>query len=159
VARAEHTVVVERPPDEVFRFLTDLSNVPEWQSGAVEVRGPESLEVGTTYVEVLKFLGKRFEATLEVTEFEPGRRFSLRTRAGPMPFQVRHKLEPADGGGSTRIHVEFEGEPGRLFRLAEPLVIRNAQRQLEGDFATLKELVESRRGAGRVADTSETHMP
>jgi uncharacterized membrane protein len=159
VARAEHTIVVERPPDEVFRFLTDLSNVPEWQSGAVEVRAPESLEVGTTYVEVLKFLGKRFEATLEVTEYEPGRRFSLRTVSGPILFRVRHRLAPADTGGSTRIHVELEGEPGGLFRLAEPLVMRNAQRQIEGDFATLKEMVEARGAAVRGADTSETPMP
>jgi uncharacterized membrane protein len=160
VARAEHTVVVERPPDEVFRFLTDLSNVPAWQSGAVEVRAPEEpLEVGTTYVEVLTFLGKRFEATLEVTEYEPGRRFALRTRSGPIPFEVRHRLQPADSGGSTRIHVELEGDPSRLFRLAESFVMRKAQRQIEGDFATLKEMVEARGAVERGADTSETHMP
>jgi uncharacterized protein YndB with AHSA1/START domain len=159
VARAEHTVVVERPPDEVFRFLTDLSNVTAWQSGAVEVRAPASLDVGTTYVEVLKFLGRRFEATLEVTEFEPGRRFSLRTRSGPIPFEVRHTLEPAAGDGSTRLHVELEGEPGRLFRLAEGLVMRNAQRQLEADFATLKEMVEARGETGSGADMAHTHVP
>jgi carbon monoxide dehydrogenase subunit G len=164
MARAEHTVVVERPPDEVFRFLTDLANVPEWQSGAVEVRAPESLAVGTTYVEVLKFLGKRIEATLEVTELEPGRRFSLKAVSGPMPFRVRHMLEPTGNGGSTRVHVELEGDPGRLFRLAEPLVMRNAQRHLEGDFATLKKMVEARGAAaqgegGSSADTSETQLP
>jgi uncharacterized membrane protein len=159
VARAEHTVVVERPPDEVFRFLTDLSNVPDWQSGAVEVRAPASVDVGATYVEVLKFLGKRIEATLEVTEFEPGRRFSVRAVSGPMPFQVRHRLEPQNGGAATRIHVELEGEPGGVFRLAEPLVMRNAQRQIEGDFATLKRMVEAGGGSGAVTDTSPTHMP
>jgi uncharacterized protein YndB with AHSA1/START domain len=157
VARAEHTVVVERPPDEVFRFLTDLSNVPEWQSGAMEVHAPEeSIGVGTTYVEVLRFLGKRMKATIEVTEFEPGRRFSLRTRSGPIPFRVRHTLEPADGGGATRLHVEVEGDPGGVFKLAESLVMRNAQRQIEGDFATLKQMVEAREAAGRSVDTSET---
>lgn len=145
MAQAQHRVVVERPPDEVFEFLTDLSNVPEWQSGAVEVREPDgALEVGTTYVEVLQFLGKRMEATIEVTELEPGRRFSLRTRSGPIPFEVRHTLEPANGGSATRVHVELQGEPGGLFKLAEPLVMRNAKRQLEGDFATLKEMVEAR---------------
>jgi carbon monoxide dehydrogenase subunit G len=160
VARAEHTVVVERPPQEVFRFLTDLANVPAWQSGAVEVRAPEGpLAVGTTYVEVLKFLGKRFEATLEVTEFEPARRFAVRTRSGPIPFEVRHTLEPADGGGSTRIDVELEGDPDGLFRLAESLVMRNAKRQIEGDFATLKNMVEAGGGSGAVADTTPIHVP
>jgi uncharacterized membrane protein len=145
MARTEHTVVVERPPEEVFAVLTDLTNLPEWQSGAVGVRGLEGdLGVGSTYVQELKFLGKRLEAAIEVTEFEPGRCFSLRTRSGPIPFRVRHTLEPADGGGTTRLRVELEGEPGGLFKLAESLVMRNARRQLEGDFAALKQLVEAR---------------
>jgi carbon monoxide dehydrogenase subunit G len=150
MARTEHTVVVERPPDEVFAFLTDLASVPEWQSGAVEVRQLEpeaAVAVGTTYVEVLKFLGRQFEATIEVTEYEPGRRFSIKTLSGPIPFQVQHTLEPSNGGG-TKLRVTLEGEPGRLFKIAEPLVMRNAQRQVANDFATLKRLVEARTPAG-----------
>jgi uncharacterized membrane protein len=157
VARAEHTVVIKRPPHEVFEFLTDFSNVPEWQSGSVDVRGPEeALGVGTTYVQVLRFLGKRFEATIEVTEFEPGQRFSLKTLSGPIRFEVRHTLDAADGGGATRLRVELEGEPGGFFKLAEPLVERKAQRQIEHDFATLKKMVEARpaaRGDSSDADT------
>ncbi len=148
--RTEHTVIVERPPDEVFAFLTDLSSVPEWQSGAVEVRKPEaeaSVGVGTKYVQVLKFLGRQFEATIEVTEYEPGQRFSIKTLSGPIPFQVEHTLEPSDGGG-TKLRVTLEGEPGGLFKVAEPLVMRNAQRQVANDFATLKQLVEARAPAG-----------
>lgn len=148
MARTEHTVVVERPPEDVFAFLTDLSSLPEWQSGAVEVRGLEgSVGVGTRYVEVLKFLGKRFEATIEVTEYEPGRRFSIKTVSGPIPFRVEHRLEPSNGGG-TKVNVTLEGEPGGVFKLAEPLVMRNAKRQVADDFATLKRLVEARTPAG-----------
>jgi uncharacterized membrane protein len=149
MARTEHTVVVERPPDEVFAFLTDLSSLPDWQSGALEVREPEAgagVGVGTKYVEVLKFLGRQFEATIEVTEYEPGRRFSIKTLSGPIPFRVQHTLEPSSGGG-TRLHVTLEGEPGGLFKIAEPLVMRNAQRQVATDFATLKRLVEARTAA------------
>jgi carbon monoxide dehydrogenase subunit G len=150
MARTEHTVVVERPPDEVFSFLTDLASVPEWQSGAVEVRELEAeaaVGVGTKYVQVLKFLGRQFEATIEVTDYEPGRRFSIKTLSGPIPFQVQHTLEPSNGGG-TKLRVTLEGEPGGLFKIAEPLVMRNAQRQVANDFATLKRLVEARTPAG-----------
>jgi carbon monoxide dehydrogenase subunit G len=150
MARTEHTVVVERPPPAVLAFLTDVSSVPEWQSGAVEVRQLEpepSVGVGTKYVQVLKFLGRQFEATIEVTEYEPGRRFSIKTLSGPVPFQVQHTLEPSNGGG-TKLRVTLEGEPGGLFKIAEPIVMRNAQRQVANDFATLKRLVEARTPAG-----------
>jgi len=155
MARTEHTVVVERPPDEVFAFLTDLSKVPEWQSGAVEVREPSGeIAVGTTYVEVLRFLGRRIEATIQVTEYESPRRFSIKTLSGPIPFQVEHTLEP-DGAEGTKLSVTLEGEPGGFFRLAEPLVMRNAQRQVENDFATLKRMVEARaRAASSRADST-----
>ena len=156
MARAEHTLVIGRPADEVFEFLTDFSNVP---SGSIEVQRPEgSLGVGTTYVQVLRFLGKRIETTLEVTEFDPGRRFTLKTLSGPVPFEVRHTLDPADGQGATRLRVELEGEPGGFFKLADALVERNAQRQIERDFATLKELVEAR-GATRTGEASEPDTP
>jgi carbon monoxide dehydrogenase subunit G len=150
MARTEHTVVVERPPDEVFAFLTDVSSLPDWQSGAVDVRQLEpepSVGVGTKYVQVLKFLGRQFEATIEVTEYEPGRRFSIKTLSGPIPFQVQHTLEPSNGGG-TKLRVTLEGEPGGLFKIAEPIVMRNAQRQVANDFATLKRLVEARTSVG-----------
>jgi carbon monoxide dehydrogenase subunit G len=157
MARAEHTVVVERPPEEVFAFLTDVSNVPEWQSGAMAVREVDGgLDVGATYIQELKFLGKRFQTTIEVTELEPARRFSLRTRSGPIPFQVRHTLEPTEGGDATRLRVELEGDPGGLFKLAESLVMRNVQRELEGDFARLKELVEA---GGAVRSSRDPSVP
>jgi len=31
--RAELTVEIARPPEEVFSYLTDVSNLPSWQSG------------------------------------------------------------------------------------------------------------------------------
>jgi hypothetical protein len=37
----------------------------------------------------------------------------------------------------------MEGEPGGFFRLAEPLVVRTAEKQLENDFSTLKKLIET----------------
>ena len=44
--------------------------------------------------------------------------------------------------------VVGRAEPGGFFKLAEPIVIRMAKRQLETDFANLKDLLE----AGAEAD-------
>jgi hypothetical protein len=91
---------------------------------------------------VRKFLGRKFESTLEVTEYEPPRRFAFKVVSGPVPFRVEHTFEPADGG--TKLSVAGEGEPGGFFKLAEPLVIRAVERQTKSDFETLKDLLESR---------------
>ena len=142
--KVEHTVVINRPVGEVFSYLTNPDNLPEWQSGVTEARkeGEGLLGAGSRLTEVRTFLGKRISSTLEVTAYEPDREFSIRVVTGPIPFAVRHVFEPADGG--TRITFSGEGEPGNLFKLAEPLVARAVKRQSEADFATLKRVLEAR---------------
>lgn len=141
--RLEHSLRVERPVDEVFAFVAEPSNLPRWQSGLVEVR-PEAAErgVGARHVEVRSFLGRRFEQTLEVTAYEPGRRLDLSVVDGPLPLRVSHVF--AEEGAGTRLDVVGEGEIGTLFRLAEPLVVRAVKRQSRTDFERLKRLLEER---------------
>jgi uncharacterized protein YndB with AHSA1/START domain len=144
VIRIEFTTDVDRPPSEVFAYLTDAESLPEWQSGAVEARWEGEKAPGAHVTEVRKFLGRRMESELEVTEYEPDRRFALKVLSGPVPFSVEHTLEPRDGG--TRLTFVGEGEPGGFFKLAEPIVARTAERQFKGDFETLKDVLEARAG-------------
>ena len=142
--REEHEVVVERPVSEVFAYITDVSNLPEWQAGVLETRaeGDAPLRVGSRFTERRRFLGRHIESTIEVTEHEPDRVFSLRVVSGPVPLEVRHTFDQVDG--VTRIRSAGRGEPGRLFKMAGPLVARRAKQTFERDFARLKELLEAR---------------
>ena len=145
MVKVEHEVFVDRPPDDVFAYVSEPENVPEWQSGVLESRretkGP--LEPGARWTEVRTFLGRRFESTLEATALEPRREFSLRVVSGPFPFEVRHLFE-AEGGG-TRIRVVAEGDPGRAFKLGAPVAVRAAEKLFANDFARLKQILETRR--------------
>jgi hypothetical protein len=40
--------------------------------------------------------------------------------------------------------IILTGDPGALFKLAEPLVARVAQRELEDSYSALKEILEAR---------------
>ncbi len=144
MVRVDSEIVINRPASEVFSYLTDPEKAPEWQSGLIEAHAEGPMQAGTKVREVRKFLGRRLESTLEVTEYEPDRKFSMRIVSGPVPFQVEHTLEPEDG--RTRLKWVGSGEPGGFFKLAEPLVARQAERQFRGDFQTLKELLEARGG-------------
>ncbi|MDQ3662413.1 MAG: SRPBCC family protein [Actinomycetota bacterium] len=141
--RFEITEVVDRPAEEVFAYLTDPEKLPEWQSMVSESRQDSSglMSVGTRVTNVRNFLGRRIESQAEVTAYESPRRFDLRVVSGPVPFQISHTLEPREG--TTIVKVEAQGEPGGFFKLAEPLVGRQAERQFKNDFATLKDLLEA----------------
>ena len=138
----EFSIDVDRPPSEVFAYLTDAGSLPEWQSSAVEAHWEGDKARGAHVKEVRKFLGRRMESDLEVTEYEPDQRFALKVLSGPVPFSVRHTLEPRNGG--TRLTFVGEGEPGGFFKLAEPIVARTAERQFKSDFETLKEVLEAK---------------
>jgi len=136
-------VEIERPADAVFAVLADPSNLPRWQEDVESVSGTPGgpLAAGATFTETRSFLGKRIESTLEVTASEPGREFSLRSLTGPVRFSVRHLLEPAPTG--TRLRLEGEADPGRVFGLAGPLVRKAAERRTRSDVERLKRLLEA----------------
>ena len=142
--RQEHSVVINRPVEEVFAFVTDPNNDPLWQSTSLETEqiseGP--VDVGATFRNISKFLGRRIESTYEVTENEPPHRQCVRITSGPIPGSGCYLFESADGG-STHFTQTFEAEVGGFFKLAEPLVGRAIRRQMEADMATLKDLLES----------------
>ena len=107
----EHSVVIDRPPADVFRYLTDVEKLPEWQASAIAVSAEGEMRVGTRLRETRNFIGRQAESMLEVTEYEPDRKFSLRVLSGPLPFEVRHTLTPEDGG--TRLDWVGEAPGGR----------------------------------------------
>jgi carbon monoxide dehydrogenase subunit G len=142
VIRVEHSVVIGRPQADVFAYLADPRNLPDWQASVLEARSHGPIESGALFTEVRRVLGKRVESLIEVVEYERERRLTVRSSSGPVAFRVTHSLEPTDGG--TRLSVAVEGEPGGFARLGAPILVRMLRRELEADFARLKELLESR---------------
>ena len=144
--RAELTVEIARAPEEVFSYLTDVSNLPRWQSGVsgatLEGEPPENEPVpGALIHESRRLLGRELRTTLEIDEYERPRLFTLRALNSPVPFTVRHELEPSATG--TRLTVVGEGDAGLLPGFAAGIMARRAEKQFRKDFERLKRLLES----------------
>ena len=132
LVRAELTIEIARTPEDVFSYLTDVSNLPDWQAGVKSA----TLRDGRIE-ESRSLLGREVNTKLEVVEQEEPRLFTLRALDSPVPFTVRHELQPADGG--TRLTVTAEGDvPG----FAAGLLARRAEKQFRKDFARLKQILE-----------------
>ena len=96
---------------------------------------------GYQYTDVRQMLGQRLEATVEVTEYVPNQGRSFKTASGPIQAQATFTFETVEGG--TRVNYTFEGEARGLFKLADAILARMIQRQVETDFSNLKDLLEA----------------
>ena len=143
--RVEESVEIDRPLDEVFNYVADVGNYPEWMAHALDVRtdsaGPP--RHGDRFVVAIKSVGRRFETPYERAFHDAGRRYTDRAVGGPVPDQRWHS-EFDDSGGRTRVTRSVEVDSAGLLKLLEPLQKRAAERQLKKDLQTLKGVVEGR---------------
>jgi uncharacterized membrane protein len=134
-------VRIDRPVAEVFGYVTDVRNVPEWQESA---ESAEWIEEGRRFRERRHFMGRTAALELDVTALDPGRRFDVRAVNSPVQFEIRHSFEGVDGGTLLRVHGE--AKLSGALRLAAGMARRQAERQFRGDFERLKAVMERRDG-------------
>jgi uncharacterized protein YndB with AHSA1/START domain len=142
--RVEESVEINRPVEEVFSYVANPENLPEWSSIVLEVRKETqgAPKEGDRFTSVAKFLGRRFETPFEVVSYEPPRRSSHRSTGGPFEQEWTRTFEET-AGGATRLTQVAEGEPGGFFRLVGPMLEMAGRRQFRVDLGTLKDLLEA----------------
>lgn len=142
--RVAQTFFVNRPPEIVFDYLTDPSNLADWQTSKTSVEqlteGPPRL--GTRVRERTKLRGGReFEQVVELTEFDRPRRVLVHIVEGPYPIDGTWSFEP-DGYG-TQVRFVAEGALHGVMRVLQPIVERILARQMSGYHRNLRRNVES----------------
>ena len=140
----EITVVIERPVEDVFAVLTDMSKTPAWTPGLTEVRrdGDGPLQVGEALTFVGSFLGRSYESAAAVTELVADQRFASKTTSGPFHLEIDSRLEPVANG--IRLATIYRGESHGFFKIAESIVTRLARKQFETAAVNLKALMEEK---------------
>jgi uncharacterized membrane protein len=145
VMRVEESIIIDRPAEEVFGFLSVRTNDPvrmasvtdsEWLDPAAP------MGVGRRGRMVMQAMGRR-EFLDEVTEYEPGRRIAHRSVAGLMVIHTACIVEPAGSGCRATVRYEPERLPGGIVgRLTAPLTARLVRRTFRADLARLKHILE-----------------
>lgn len=146
MAVVEESIVIPRTPQEVFDYVADGRHLPHWDNSVVEAERLDEGEPrkGSRNRGVSKILGRRFPWVTEYTEFEPPVLLVSRAVEGPLRFTVTNRLEPADGGRSTRFTWRADADPGLggvFGRLADPFVERAQARTVRNNLETLAEIL------------------
>jgi uncharacterized protein YndB with AHSA1/START domain len=139
---AVNETVIDRPPAEVFAFLGDAENDRAWRPGVLDIArvsgdGPGA---GARYRQGMKGPGgRRLDADIETTDYEPDRLVAFRGTAGAVRPRGRYELTPE--GAGTRVRFALEAELGGLKVLMAPAVRRTMQSEV-GHLDDLKRVLE-----------------
>ncbi len=139
----ETSIFINRPPQEVFDFLSNPANHPKYsriaESAEWTSEGPHG--VGSTYRGVGKALGRKIESTNEITKWDPPNQYGYKSISGSIPFDTTYTFGSSENG--TRLSVRAQLEIGGFFKIAEGLVGKQVKKQLDADFEAFKQYLEA----------------
>lgn len=146
MARADLSVTIDRPVEDVFAVLTDPTQSSKWSANAIEAElitpGPPG--VGSRRRAVAKGpFGGTMENVMEVTELDPHRKVALELISAPWGGTGRtwYTFTPAEGG--TRVDWTWEMEPAGIWKLIVPAFMPIFRRTFQRDLNNLKHMMES----------------
>jgi uncharacterized membrane protein len=138
------TTMIDRPREQVAAYLRDPANDTTWIGGLRSARllTPAPVAVGSQVERVASFLGRQVEYVNEVTELD-GDRLVMRSVRSPFPMRVTYGHRRASDG-ATEVSVRVEGNTGRFYALAAPLLGLAVRRSITRDLRNLKRALEGR---------------
>jgi uncharacterized protein YndB with AHSA1/START domain len=140
----ETSTQISQPRGIVFEFLTDLDNLPKWQSGVVQSRRLSQglVRPGFQFEETAKVGPWRLHTVCTVTDIKPNERFAFEAKSdGPLDYDGRFELQPVAGG--TRVTLSGDARLKGLWRLLQPLLAADLRKETRSELATIKQLLEA----------------
>lgn len=150
-------VVIDRPPNQVFDFLSDPANLSNWNSSfdSAQWTSNDPPGAGSTYRVVGKILGSRKEGLFQIVAWDRPHRFSYRglQRVGPIErLESVFTIDPE--GGDTRVTLDGQFELVRGLRFAESVFGTLAEKQDGDNLMSAKRVLEG----GKVGPVSGFEM-
>ena len=141
MAQIKTSIVIRRPQDETFAYLTDPRNAKDWSTELVDVTYNGDLTEGTTGVDTRRMGRKDVVMPWIVTAYEPPERIVFEY-GRPFPATAVYSFR-ADHGG-TLVTCDTELRPRGLWRVLAPVMAAEAKKVDAVQFQKVKEILEAR---------------
>jgi len=143
VVQVEVSTVIDRPIEDVFRFVEDEHNLPRWDDDLIKATKTSDGPIGTGtrfHLDIKPFMGTT-EGEGEVVDHQPNDVIELRFDMGKMKTHVHHLFDVQ--GKSTRFTRRVEVQPEGFLKMMQPLMKGMIQKRNVAYLAKLKSLIES----------------
>ena len=132
---ASKEIVIDRPIDEVFAFLADAENDPQWRPAVLDIRRVSGEGAGAVYEQGLKGpAGRRVAGDVEVL-------IAFRAIKGPVRPTGRYEL--SSEGSGTRVRFSLEAELAGPKKWLMGGAVQKAVNNEVGSLENLKRVLEA----------------
>lgn len=137
-------MVIDRPREEVWEYVTNPANFTAWMGNMVAFDADWEREpaLGDTYRVVEKMAGRRFEGEAKITGVDSGEMFATRTVNAPFPVENVWTFEDTGEGTRLTFHGETPGPSGFFGKLGGRIMVWMFGRRMRSNFANLKTTLE-----------------
>jgi uncharacterized protein YndB with AHSA1/START domain len=141
MASVASSITINQPVDKVFAYVTDVANHKAWQASILEAKvtpdGP--IGVGSTYHYTSDVMGHRMQSQMQVSAYEPNKKWSVTTVGVPTPVETVYAFEAV--GNTTHLTISME-LTGGYPAAAEAMVKQQMQKSLDEQGSRIKQMVE-----------------
>lgn len=135
---------IYRPIKQVFTFISTPENDTRWQYGTLEStrvsEGPIGL--GTFFRNIGHFMGRRLNGTFEVTDYDPYRKYGLKSLTGSIESEIIYSFEMDKT--STKINIFAQINTGNHFKVDEFIIAKKTKKQFKENLEKLKDVLEAK---------------
>lgn len=138
----QHSVIINRPVEATWNFLTDFNNMSKWARGVEEIIeiSPGPIGVGTKVTDIGLGLKRRWPETFWVNEFVPHQTLGLVWKGAYGTAHVCYTLEAVPEG--TKLTGLTYGDYRFPFSIILLFMAGTARRNFHAGLANIKHFTE-----------------
>jgi len=136
-----NSIVINAPVSEVFTYVNELTTMPDWLTGLVEVRNVIGTGEGQQCEWTFKLVGVQLRGQAVTVDCVANERCTHQS-IGMFSSTWKQIVEPHEDGTKLIIEVEYALPLPVLGKLAEHLTVRRMARDLDSSLLNIKEALE-----------------
>jgi carbon monoxide dehydrogenase subunit G len=136
------SITINQPVEKVFSMVADPANQKSLNPGVLDVKltPPGPVAVGSLLHYTTEYAGKKYESAVQVSAYEPNKKWATKTTGTPKPMETVYSFEAA--GAGTKLTISVELIPGSYPAPAEPTIKAQWQKTLDETSGRLKQMAE-----------------
>lgn len=142
MATVNQSIHIDAPVDRVFAYVTNPVNLPDWLVSLTEVRDVTGSGLGQRHHWTYKMVGVPLRGETTISEHVPNKRWVTESKGGATST-FTFAFAPHEGGTKVDLDIEYSIPIPVLGKLAEKLVLKRNQSEIELSMENLKDNLEA----------------